>query len=454
LRVALLIHELGRSGGVSTILRYAGALEHCELVVTDPRAGELPAQAGDGLPLRRLADVREEHYDVAIATWWATAAALWEVRAERRLVFLQSIESRFYEERHFYERFAAEQVLALPAGFIVVAEWMREVLAELRPDAPVEVVRGGVDKEVFGRRPAGGAPGAAPGEAAGSAPASGSGSGSGSGSAAPLRVLVEGQPSLWFKGVHDAVAATRAMTEPAEVTVVASDPSAAGGLDGVRVVGGLDPSGMAALYAEHDVLLKLSRVESLGLAPIEAFHAGVPAVVAPYTGHEEYLRHGVNGLVVGHDDMPGTARALDRLARDPALRARLAEGALATASGWPAAEDSAAGFAQAVRTLAEGPEPDAAAAVAYLRRAQTRWLELGREHARQEHALAEGRRRALDWYEDAYAQARDHVEELNAALREADRLARDLQGQIEAVKASRAYRVATAARRLKPGGGS
>lgn len=427
MRVALLIHELGRSGGVSTILRYAGALDGCELVVTDPRASGLPASAGPGVPVRRLADVRGERYDVAIATWWATASALWEVAAARRLVFLQSIESRFYEERHFYERFAAEQVLALPAGFVVVAEWMREVLAELRPDAPCAVVRGGVDKAVFGPRAA-------------SAPNP------------PLRVLVEGQPSLWFKGVQDAVAATRAMTQPAEVTVVASDPAAADGLDGVRVVGGLDPAGMAALYAEHHVLLKLSRVESLGLAPIEAFHVGVPAVVAPYTGHEEYLEHGVNGLVTGHDDLPGTARALDRLASDPELRARLGEGALATASRWPSADRAAGGFAGAVRALAEGPEPDPAAALAYLQRAQIRWLELGREHTRQEQAVAAGLRGSVGWYEDAYAEAREHVEELNERLREADRLARDLSAQIEAVKATRAYRVATAARRLKPGG--
>jgi glycosyltransferase involved in cell wall biosynthesis len=441
LRVALLIHELGRSGGVSTILRYAGALDECELVVTEPRAGELPASTG-GVPVRRLADVGGDRYEVAIATWWATAAALWEVSADRRLVFLQSIESRFYEERHFYERFAAERVLGLPAGFVVVAEWMREVLAELRPGAPCAVVRGGVDKDVFRPRAGEAAPGgAASGEAA-------------PGQAAPLRILVEGQPSLWFKGVQDAVAATRAMTEPAEVTVVASDPDAAGGLEGVRVTGGLDPAGMAALYAEHDVLLKLSRVESLGLAPIEAFHVGVPAVVAPYTGHEEYLGHGVNGLLVGHDDLPGTARALDRLARDPELRARLGQGALATAARWPSAADAAAGFAEAVRTLAEGPATDPDESVAYLQRAQTRWLELGREHFRQEHVLAEGRGRALSWYEDAYAQAREHVEELNAALRDADRLAQDLDAQVEAVKASRAYRVATAARRLKPGGGS
>jgi glycosyltransferase involved in cell wall biosynthesis len=425
----VLIHELGRSGGVDTILRYARALEGAELVVTDPRAGALPPDAG-GVPVRRLADAAGERYDVAIATWWATAVALWEVSAARRIVFLQSIESRFYEERWFYERFAAEQVLALPVGFVASANWMRELVVELRPDARCEVAGYGIDKAVF-----------EPGTG-GSAPSGG-----------PLRVLVEGQPSLWFKGVHDAVAAVRAMGEPAELTVVASDPTAAPGLDGVRLTGGLDPPAMAALYAEHDVLLKLSRVEGLGLTPVEAFHVGVPAVVTPYTGHEEYLEHGRNGLVVGYDDLPGTARALDGLARDRERLAALGRGALATAAEWPSAEHAASRFATAVAELAAGPEPDAHAAMAHLQRWQTRWLELTREHVRQERAITGGLRGAVTWHEDALTQARDHVDELNERLREADRLARDLHGQIESIKATRAYRAAAAARRLKPGSG-
>nr|MDQ3936076.1 glycosyltransferase family 4 protein [Actinomycetota bacterium] len=333
MRVAFLIHELGRSGGAQTILRYARALDGAELVVTGP-AAELPADR-DGVPVRRLADARGEPWDCAIATWWTTAGFLWEVDARARIAFLQSIESRFYTEAHFAERFAAEQVLTLPLGFVVVAPWMRNVLAELRPDAACVVVRNGIDKGVFAPRDAAAAPptAAAPG--------------------APLRVLVEGQPSQWFKGVHDALAAVSAMSEAAEVTVVAGDPSAADGIEGARIAGGLEPAGMAALYAEHDVLLKLSRVESLGLAPIEAFHVGVPAVVTPYTGHEEYLEHGRNGLVVGYDDVPGTARALDALARDRGRLRELAQGALATAERWPAADAAAAEFAAAVTALAE-----------------------------------------------------------------------------------------------------
>ena len=120
----------------------------------------------------------------------------------------------------------------------------------------------------------------------------------------PLRVLVEGQPSLWFKGVHDAVAAVRAMEEPAELTVLAPDPGESGGLEGVAIAGGLHPAAVADVYADHDVVLKLSRVEGLPLCPLEAFHLALPAIVTPFTGHEEYLVHGHNGLVAGFDDGP------------------------------------------------------------------------------------------------------------------------------------------------------
>ena len=428
MRVCILIHELGRSGGAQTVVRYAAALPDAELVVTNPHAEDLPADAG-GVPIRRLADASGRRYDCAIATWWDTALSLWSVEADRRVVFLQSIESRFYEEHHFYERFAAESVLALPVDFVAVALWLRDALAALRPDARCVVVRNGIDKDVF--RPRAVAP-----------PADG-----------PLRVLIEGQPSMWFKGVGEAVAAVRAMKEPVEATVLAGEPETAGRLDGVRITGGLDAAGVAATHAEHDVVLKLSRVEGLSLGPIEAFHVGVPAVLTPYTGHAEYAQHGRNALVVGFDDIPGTARALDGLARDRARLRELGEGALATAAGWPSAAAADADFADAVAELCAGPQPDAAAAMRGFQRAQRRWLELSRAHGRQAAEVEAGLRGAVEWHENALAEAAARQRELDRERAEAGEREAEAWRRLEEVRASRAYRVARAARRLKPGGG-
>jgi hypothetical protein len=398
-RVCFLVDELGRSGGAATIRSYAQGLAE--------RGFDVDLEPAGGEP-----------YDVAIATWWATADRLWEVDAARRAVFLQSIESRFYEERHFFERLAAEEVLALPVAYVTVAGWVRDLLAELRPDAHCDVVRGGIDKDVFGpvaRSPREG----------------------------PLRVLVEGQPSMWFKGVGEALAAVGAMREPADVTVVAGQPEDAGELDGARVVGGLDAAGMAALYAGHDVLVKLSRVESLGLGPIEAAHVGVPAVVTPYTGHEEHLAHGRNCIVVGIDDVPGTARVLDRLAADPPLLRRLSEGALETAAAWPSADAAQDAFAAAIEGIAARPEPDPSGALRALSVARRRRLELTREHFRQAEAELQHR----EWLRDAFEQSRAEVADLQAAMGDLQRLLADKDRLIADIRSERAYRAAVAVRR-------
>jgi glycosyltransferase involved in cell wall biosynthesis len=55
--------------------------------------------------------------------------------------------------------------------------------------------------------------------------------------------------------------------------------------------------------------------------------AGVPVVASRLSGIPELVRDGEGGLLVPERDPVALADAMERLARDPALRARLAEGA-------------------------------------------------------------------------------------------------------------------------------
>ena len=52
------------------------------------------------------------------------------------------------------------------------------------------------------------------------------------------------------------------------------------------------------IYRSCDVLVKLSQVEGMYGPPLEMFHCGGTVVTYDVTGHEEYVEHGVNGLVV------------------------------------------------------------------------------------------------------------------------------------------------------------
>jgi hypothetical protein len=242
------------------------------------------------------------------------------------------------------------------------------------------------------------------------------------------------------------------MHEPAELTLVALDPGHTAGLAVDRIAGDLDADGMAALYRETDVLVKLSRVESLGLPPLEAFHAGVPSVVTPYTGHDEYLVHGVNGAVVGFDDPGGVAAWLDRLAADRALLARLSDGARETAAAWPGQAEATRALAGALRELAAAPP---AAGGPAMSRALRRAIESGREQLRQRDVELAGvrgevvsakRETASAWRE--IDRLNDLVGELEASRAHLNDLLLKAEADLDAVRASRAYRAAVAARRV------
>ncbi len=280
---------------------------------------------------------REEHYDVAIATWWETTFTLFEISAERHAYFIQSLEDRFYLHDEA-ERLGAGLTLDLPVSFITEAGWIRETLSLLRPDASCHLVRNGIEKDVF-----------APLE---HAPVNAHG---------PLRVLVEGSPHSWFKHVREAIHAAAAMREPHHVTVVCTDREALGEVVADEVVGPISHREMADLYGRTDVVLKLSSVEGMFGPPLEGFHRGATCVVTPVTGHEEYIEHGWNGLITDWDDLRGTARQLDLLARDRGLLQFLRTNALETARAWPSWDQSSQFMAAALKAILREPEPAGAA---------------------------------------------------------------------------------------------
>jgi hypothetical protein len=119
---------------------------------------------------------------------------------------------------------------------------------------------------------------------------------------------------------------------------------------------------MAATYGRTDVVLKLSSVEGMFGPPLEGFHLGATAVTTEVTGCEEYVEHGYNALVCDWDDLRGTARQLDLLARDRRLLHRLREGALETARRWPTWEQQGQFMAVALERIRREPPPEPYAA--------------------------------------------------------------------------------------------
>jgi glycosyltransferase involved in cell wall biosynthesis len=359
-KVAFLVNDLQLSGGVGVVIHHAQQLmrhgHDVSLVLV--REQELPHwgyDALEGMHVLSLPEAQAMHFDIAVATWWETTYALFTVPADRYAYFVQSLEDRFYEPE-MVERLGAALTLDLPVAFITEARWIRDTLAELRPDAPCYFVRNGIDKAIF---PA--AEGVEPRLRG------------------PLRILIEGNPSVALKGIQDAVASVGAMREPRDVTVVTSEHHAFAGGGVERVVGPVPHREMAALYAETDVVLKLSRVEGMFGPPLEGFHRGATCVVTEVTGHEEYIQHGWNGLVADWDDPSGTARLLDRVARDPRELHFLRTNALATAQSWPDWEQAGQFMTLALERIRRDPPPTTTAGTARLMAdVRTAMMELSR----------------------------------------------------------------------------
>jgi len=285
------------------------------------------------LHVASLTDAHADRFDVAVGTWWETAFSLFTVPADRYAFFVQSLEDRFYTPEQAERRWAP-LVTDLPVAYLTEARWIADTLAQLRPEAPCLLVRNGIDKTVYtaARDPQPRLDG-------------------------PLRILVEGNPDVWFKGIEEAAKSLRRMREPKHVTFVSglAGDVAEHGFD--RVLTGLSATEMAALYAETDVVLKLSRVEGMFGPPLEGFHMGATCVVTAVTGHDEYVEHGWNGLVTDWDDLAGTARLLDLLARDRRLLHFLRCNALATARTWPSWEQQGQFMAGALHAIRRAPPP-------------------------------------------------------------------------------------------------
>lgn len=341
MRVAFVLQDLQLSGGVGVVVEHAVQLRRhhgvdAHLVLARP--SDTPSWGYRGLdevPVHDLAEASATEWDVAVATWWQTTSSLFRLPAARYAWFVQALEDSFYAPGA-PERLSAALATALPVRFVTEARWVAELVEDLQPGTRALYVRNGIPKDVFA------SPAAVP-----VAPQD-----------APLRVVIEGSSGLALKGVDQALEVVAAMREPSYVTWVSpwreTPPE---GVD--RVVGGLSHPEMAALFADHHVLLKLSRAEGMYGPPLEAFHMGATVVTTAVTGHDEYVRHGVNGLVAGWDDVPGTARALDLLARDRRLLHELRAGALATARAWPDWRQASQWMALALARVAAEPPPPA-----------------------------------------------------------------------------------------------
>ena len=103
---------------------------------------------------------------------------------------------------------------------------------------------------------------------------------------------------------------------------------------------------LTAAYASADALVFPSTTETLGLAMLEALSSGLPVVAARAGAAHEVVEEGVNGLLYDPEDRDSIVGTVRAVLEDASLRARLAQGARATAEtrDWEAATHALRGY--------------------------------------------------------------------------------------------------------------
>lgn len=157
-----------------------------------------------------------------------------------------------------------------------------------------------------------------------------------------FKVLVEGPLNVSFKNTELAITLAN-QSNADEVWLLTSSPI--GAYEGVdRLFSKIPMSKVGEIYSSCDAIVKLSTVEGMFGPPLECYHCGGTSISYDVTGYDEYIEHGVNGLVSYNRDNNDIVDKINQLVENRSLLASLKTNALETAKDWPTWQESSQQF--------------------------------------------------------------------------------------------------------------
>lgn len=307
-KIAYLVAGCGISGGLAVILNHLNGLSNIGydvMLITEDKCENIEWFPNQKVPIISIDNV-PDNIDIVVATYWTTAYTMENIPAGQKYYFVQSDESKFFEENS-KESIAARETYDKDYKFITMARWLEEWL-KLEHGKEAIYVPNGVDLNIMG-------------------------------SVVPLvekgsrmRVLLEGPINAPFKCMKEAFEVVSDLDCEIWCVSTAGRPEPSWRCD--RFFDSVPMEKMKYIYSSCDVLLKMSSVESFCLPALEMMACGGTVVLNRFKGLEEFVVDGYNGLVVDLGDIAEAKKAINLLIENPQLRGELSENALKTASQW------------------------------------------------------------------------------------------------------------------------
>lgn len=332
-KIAFLLWSIEISGGTNVIIHHAKGIQKegacVDLVVFQKFKMESLKWNSqlESLNLIGPSEALCKKYDFVIATYWKTALELQKYSSKRYVYFVQSIESRFFNQNLSPLVELVNSTYDLPVDFITEATWIKQHLKKHHKQNAF-LIRNGIDKSIFNNR------NRKDGEHSKAA-----------------RIVIEGNLSAPFKNTLLAVKVAR-KAGFRNITLVTSTeikylPMV------TKIYSGVSQQEIANIYKEHDLLVKLSTVEGMFGPPLEMFHCGGTAVSLVVTGAEEYMKNNINSILVPEEDWLKMVWVLRQLLNSPEEILRLKSGAIETANNWNDWEVSSKKFAYTLLKISD-----------------------------------------------------------------------------------------------------
>jgi GT2 family glycosyltransferase len=242
---------------------------------------------------------------IKIATWWNTAAPVWQASVLRGIpvYFVQDIETSYYPDDEAV-RHAVMDSYRPEFRFMTISSWSRDRLRELGLDAAL--IPPGIDLKTFGPR-------------------------------AEVRrrsdmVLALGRSNP-LKNLPLTLDACKALERPRpELCLFGIEPQLAGE-EGMRYVESPSDEEVNELFNQATVFVQTSTHEGFALPPLEAMATGCAVVCTDAHGNRDFCVDGENCLMVAAD-RESVSDALARVLADPELRERLGRAGEQTAQDY------------------------------------------------------------------------------------------------------------------------
>lgn len=267
-------------------------------------------------------EIKDEEFDMAIATWWRTVYETYRINAKHYVYFVQSIESKFYPDNEQGLKMLAEMTYMLGMKVVTEATWIKEYLEKYGVDA--YLVHNGIRKDIFTLE------------------------GDTYEKSEGLRILVEGPVDVDFKNVPKTIKLVNKSEADEVWLLTSSDVKEYLGVD--RVFSRVPPKDCAKIYRSCDAIVKLSYIEGMFGPPLEMFHCGGTSIVYDVTGHDEYIVHEKNGLVAKTDDDEKVVEYINKL-KDKKYLNKLKKEAIKTANDWCSWDESSTKFYEVIKKL-------------------------------------------------------------------------------------------------------